>query len=82
MALKFSPFPLTVQRKELRSARDLYQKVVRSMEKGNPRLLELCCEKVDEKKVTLLVEEILAVQMYEQNAAMGGSKRPGFSFDA
>ncbi len=52
------------------------------MEKGNPRLLELSCEKVEDKKVTLLVEEILAVQIYEQNAALGGTKRPGFSFDA
>ena len=47
-----------------------------------PRLLELTCEKVEGKKVTLLVSEVLAVQLYEKASAAGGSKRPGFSFDS
>ena len=34
------------------------------------------------KKVTLLISEVLAVQLYEKTAATGGSKRPGFSFDS
>ena len=45
-------------------------------------MLELTCEKVEGKKVTLLVSEILAVQLYEKASAAGGSKRPGFSFDS
>jgi len=51
------------------------------MERDQPRLLELTCEKVEGKKVTVLTQAILAVQMYEKTAASGGTKRPGFSFE-
>ena len=81
LALKFSPLPLSVERKEVGDANALYNKVRQCMERGEPRLLELTCEKVEDKKMTVLIEEVLAVQIYEKTAASGGSKRPGFSFD-
>ena len=81
LALKFSPFPLSVQRKELREAESLYNQVKDSMNKGDKRLLELECEKVEGKKLSFLVSEILAIQIYEKTAASSGVKRPGFSFD-
>ena len=80
LALKLSPLPLSVQRKKIGDAQSLYKKVRQCMEKGQPRLLELTCEKVTDKKVAVLVQEVLAVQMYEKTAATGGTKRPGFSF--
>ena len=80
LALKLSPLPLSVQRKELRDAESLYRTVKQCIDKSQPRLLELTCEKVEDKKLSVLVSEILAVQMYEKTAASGGSKRPGFSF--
>ena len=49
------------------------------MKKGNNKLLELTCEKVDEKRITVLVSEIIAVQIYEKTSSSGSSKRPGFS---
>ena len=70
--------PLVVQRKELRDAQSLYSEVVDSIQKGNQRLLELTCEKVEDKKITVLVSEITAVQIYEKTST-GTSKRPGFS---
>ena len=82
LALKFSPLPLSVQRKNLGDAQALYNKVRQSIDKGQHQLLELTCEKVEGKKVAVLVDGILAVQMYEKTAASGGSKRPGFSFEA
>ena len=82
LALKFSPLPLSVERKEVADANALYNKVRQCMERGQPRLLELTCEKVEDKKMTVLVEELLAVQLYEKTAATGGAKRPGFSFEA
>ena len=81
LALKFCPFPLSVQRKEVSDASALYQKVLQSMDKGNPHLLELTCEKVADKKVAVLVEEVLAVQMYEKTAGSGSARRPGFAFE-
>tara|TARA_A100001037_G_scaffold63462_1_gene55559 strand:+ start:236 stop:394 length:159 start_codon:yes stop_codon:yes gene_type:complete len=52
------------------------------MKNGQSKLMELTCEKVEGKKLTVLVEEVLAVQIYEKTAATGGTKRPGFSFEA
>ena len=82
LALKFTPVPLMIQRKELRDAQALYKEVRRSMEKGQPKLLELACEKFEEKKLTVLVDQLLAVQIYEKSTATSGSRRPGFSFEA
>ena len=82
LALRMSPVPVSVQRKELADADALYQQIRQAIDHGQPRLLELTCEKVDGKKVTLLVSEVLAVQLYEKASASGGSKRPGFSFDS
>ena len=82
LSLKFSPLPLSVERKELSDANALYNKIRQCMDKGQPRLLELTCQKVEDKKMTVLVQEILAVQIYEKTAAIGGAKRPGFSFEA
>ena len=70
--------PLIVQRKEHSDAKRLYDEVINSIKKGNQRLLELTCEKVEDKRITVLVSEISAVQIYEKTSS-GTSKRPGFS---
>ena len=71
--------PLIVQRKKHEDAQRLYDEIIDSIQKGNQRLLELTCEKVEDKKITVLVSEITAVQIYEKTSSSGGSKRPGFS---
>lgn len=82
LALKLNPLPVSVQRKELADAEAIYQQVRQCLQKGQPQLLELSCEKVEDKKVTVLASEVIGVQLYEKTAATGGSKRPGFSFEA
>ncbi len=79
LAIKLSPMPLVVQRKEHQDAQRLYSEVIDSIQNGNQRLLELTCEKVEDKKITVLVSEIIAVQIYEKTCS-STSKRPGFSF--
>ena len=78
LTIKLSPMPLVVQRKEHADAQRVYAEVVDSIQKGNQRLLELTCEKVEDKRITVLVSEIIAVQIYEKTSS-GSSKRPGFS---
>ena len=78
LTIKLSPMPLVVQRKEHADAQRLYSEVVDFIQKGNPRLLELTCEKVEDKRITVLVSEITAVQIYEKTSS-STSKRPGFS---
>tara|TARA_Y100001968_G_C19169364_1_gene624868 strand:- start:68 stop:355 length:288 start_codon:yes stop_codon:yes gene_type:complete len=81
LALKMSPFPLSVQRKELANAKSVYNQVRESMTKGHPTILELSCEQLDEKKISFLTSEIVSVQIFEKTALGSGSKRPGFSFE-
>ena len=81
LSLRMSPVPISVQRKEHGDAEALYQQIRQSIEQGQPRLMELTCEKVEGKKATLLISEVLAVQLYEKASATGGSKRPGFSLE-
>ena len=78
LTIKLSPMPLVVQRKEHGDAQTLYSEVVDSIQKSNQRLLELTCEKVEAKRITVLVSEITAVQVYEKTSS-STSKRPGFS---
>ncbi len=82
LALRMSPVPVSVQRKEADDAEALYQQIRQAIEQSQPRLLDLTCEKVEGKKVTVLIGEVLAVQLYEKASATGGSKRPGFSVDS
>ena len=78
LTIKLSPMPLLVQRKELEDAQRLYSEVSDSIQKCNQRILELTCEKVEGKKITVLVSEITAVQIYEKTSS-STTKRPGFS---
>ena len=79
LTIKLSPIPLVVQRKEHRDAQMLYSEVRDLIQTSNQRLLEITCEKVEDKKITVLVSEIIAVQIYEKTSSSGSSKRPGFS---
>ena len=79
ITVKLIPLPFIVQRKEQGEAQRLYREVIDAIQKGNQRFLELTCEKVEDKKITVLVSEIVAVQMYEKTSSSSSSKRPGFS---
>jgi hypothetical protein len=82
LSLRLSPMPVAVQRKELDAAHGLYREICQALESGHPRVLELTCEKDEDKRVSLLSSEIVAVQTYEKSAAGGGSRRPGFALEA
>ena len=76
LTIKLSPLPLIVQRKEHGDAKRLYSEVIDTIQKGNQRLLELTCEKVEDKRITVLVSDIRAVQIYEKTSSSGSRKRP------
>jgi len=73
--------PVAVQRKEQEGALALYGQVREALESGQPKVLELHCEKDEHKHISLLSSEIVAVQTYEKSAGASGGKRPGFSLD-
>ena len=81
--LRFSPFPITVQKKEYVDVKNIYDQIKDFMNDNTNKApyIELNCDKVQNKLVTVLTKEILSVQIYEKSAVAGGSKRPGFSLD-
>ncbi len=82
LTLRFSPFPLSIQKKEYETALNVFNDIKHKMnDQNNNNLIELNCEKIKDKAITVLVKEIIAIQIYEKSATAGGSKRPGFSLD-
>ncbi|MCU0517062.1 MAG: hypothetical protein MUC60_09395 [Oscillatoria sp. Prado101] len=80
VALKLTPMPVSVQRKSAEDAEAVYQKILEAMGTGHPLILELTCEQVPDKKVSVLSSEICAVQKYQKSSTTTASGRaPGFA---
>ncbi|MEO0757111.1 MAG: hypothetical protein AAFY78_09590 [Cyanobacteria bacterium J06648_16] len=79
LTLKHTALPMTVQKKSEKDATDAYNSVLDALKTGNPVILELTCEKQEGKRVSVLVSELAAVQMYEKSGSASSSGRsPGF----
>jgi hypothetical protein len=76
VTLRGTPLSLAVQRKELSDAETLYRTIADSIKTTTPSLLELTCEKETDKKISVLVSEITAVQLSEKG---GGPSKGGFT---
>ncbi len=83
ISTKYSPFPLSIQKKEYEEIKRLYDEIKNLMNDSgmNSSLVELTCDKVQDKLIAVKVQEIISVQIYEKSSTAGGSKRPGFSLD-
>ena len=82
LSLRYSPFPISVQKKEYDEVSKIFQEVKNAMiNNSSATLIELQCEKINSKSLAVLSNEIIAVQIYEKSAIAGGTKRPGFSLD-
>ena len=83
ISLRYSPFPLSIQKKDYEEVKRIYDEIKDFMNGNNQdsALIELSCEKVQDKFITVLAKEVISVQIYEKSAVAGGSKRPGFSLD-
>ena len=83
ISLRYSPFPLSIQKKEYRDIKSIYDEIKDFMNGNNQNStsFELSCEKVQDKLITVIAKEVISVQIYEKSAVAGGSKRPGFSLN-
>ena len=83
ISLRYSPFPLSIQKKAYQDVKRIYDEIKDFMNENNQNsnLIELSCEKVKDKSITVLAKEIISVQIYEKSSVAGGSKRPGFSLN-
>tara|TARA_Y100001978_G_scaffold180675_1_gene176362 strand:- start:692 stop:955 length:264 start_codon:yes stop_codon:yes gene_type:complete len=81
LTLRYSPFPISIQKKEYEVALNVFNDIKNRMQENNNNLIDLSCEKMKDKTISVLAKEIIAIQIYEKSAIAGGSKRPGFSLD-
>tara|TARA_B100000242_G_C42592892_1_gene280362 strand:- start:13 stop:285 length:273 start_codon:yes stop_codon:yes gene_type:complete len=81
--LRYSPFPLSIQKKEFEDVKRIFDEIKNSMNETieTSNLIELRCEKVQDKLIAVRTQEIISVQMYEKSSVAGGAKRPGFSLN-
>lgn len=78
LMLKYSPIPLSVQRKEAEQAEALYQEILAAMRSPTPKLLELTCDKQPEKKVAVLSDQISAAILSEKDGGASAGRAAGF----
>jgi hypothetical protein len=70
---------ISVQRKEKEAAEAVYQEVLQAMREANANhLLELTCEKQEDKKIALFSDQITAVVISKQTGSAAGDRVPGF----
>ena len=83
ISLRYSPFPLSIQKKEFDDAKRIFDEIKNYMNESleTSNLIELTCEKVQDKLIAVRTQEIISVQMYEKSSVAGGAKRPGFSLN-
>ena len=83
LSLRYSPFPLSVQKKEIDDVKRIYDEIKNSMNEPleNSNLIELKCDKVQDKLIAIRSQEIISVQIYEKSSIAGGAKKPGFSLN-
>ena len=83
LSMRYSPFPVSIQKKEFADAKQIYDEIKISMNDTleSSNLIELRCDKVEDKLIAVRAKEIISVQIYEKSSGAGGAKRPGFSLN-
>ena len=83
LSLRYSPFPLSIQKKEFEDVKKIYDEIKNHMNKTleTSSLIELRCDKVQDKLIAVRAQEIISVQIYEKSSVAGGVKKPGFSLN-
>lgn len=78
LVLKDIPLPVSVQRKEAEAAESLYQQIINAMRSGSSELIELTCDKEEEKKVAVMGDRICGVSVNKKSGGMAEGRVPGF----
>ena len=83
LSLRYSPFPISIQKKEFEDVKKIYYEIKNSMNETEEitKLIELKCDKVQDKLIAVRAQEIISVQIYEKSSVAGGAKKPGFSLN-
>jgi hypothetical protein len=81
--MRYSPFPLSIQKKEFEDVKQIYDEIKNAMNENveTSNLIELRCDKVQDKLIAVRAKEVISVQIYEKSSVAGGAKKPGFSLN-
>ncbi len=78
IVLQDIPLPVSVQRKEAEAAESLYQQILNAMRSGSSDLIELTCDKEEDKKVAIKGHLVCAVSLNKKSGGMAEGRVPGF----
>lgn len=78
IVLQDIPLPISVQRKESEAAESLYQQLLQVMRSGSSDLVELTCEKDEDKKVAVKGNLISGISVNKRSGGMAEGRVPGF----
>jgi len=78
VVLQDIPLPISVQRKESEAAESLYQELLKAMRSDSSDLIELTCDKEEDKKVAVKGNRICAVSISKKSGGMAEGRVPGF----
>ena len=78
VVLQDIPLPVSVQKKEQEAAENLYQQILNAMRSGSGDLIELTCDKEEDKKVAIKGNLISAVSLNKKSGGMAEGRVPGF----
>ena len=78
IVLQDIPLPISVQRKESEAAESQYQQILEAMRSGSSELIELTCDKDEDKKVAVKGNLICAISLNKKSGGMAEGRVPGF----
>ena len=78
IVLQDIPLPIQVQRKEAEGAESVYQEIMNAMRSGSADLIELTCDKDEDKKVAVKGNLICAISVNKKSGGMAEGRVPGF----
>ena len=72
LSLRYSPFPLSIQKKEFDDVIRIYDEIKSAMNETleSSNLIELRCDKVQDKRIAVRAKEIISVQIYEKETSL------------
>ena len=78
VVLQDIPLPISVQRKEEEAAKAVYEQIMGAMRSGSSDLIELTCDKEEDKKVAFKGHMVCAISMNKKSGGMAEGRVPGF----
>ncbi|MGY6530775.1 MAG: hypothetical protein ACXITR_12705 [Cyanobacterium sp.] len=78
LLVRYIPMPISVQKKEESEAQALYQEILTKIKSSTPEIIELTCDKQEDKKMAILSDQITGVIISQKDGSNAGAKVPGF----